>query len=123
MPQFQEKVILTIDDFRKLNHNLGSDDAFSNYDLSEISTLNFGDLIFTSNWQGKKVECFELYSSFTECPFKVAIKIDGEIKHLIAIDDWVDCLYHEKRGLITAFGCDRIVQLWLDDGEFYWYIR
>lgn len=124
MEKSEEMITLTMNDVRKLNHNLGSDVLYQ-YDFTESSELTVGELCLTSSWQGKKVEGFELYRSFTEDNIEhlgYAIKIDDEIKHLIAIDDWIDCICNAERGLIAVFGNDEIIHLWLDNGQFDSYV-
>jgi hypothetical protein len=108
-----------MDDVRGLNHNLGGRDIdfMDNYDFDEDSTLTISTRpYFSENWQDKKVEAFDLYSEDGE--FGYAIKVDGKVEHLIGIYEPHGCELNSKRGLITAFGHEEIIQLWLEDGEF-----
>lgn len=116
-----EKIILTMDDVRKLKHNLnyGSkpDSFMDNYDLDESDTLTaikgYGE---SQTWNGKEVLIYDLYKNGEELGY--AILIDGKVEYLIGIYEPHGCSLNAKRGLVTAHGHEEIIQLWLDDGEF-----
>lgn len=111
-----EQDLLTMDDVKELNHNLG-DDFMRNYDFDEDDKLEIDNREwFSGNYQGKEIKAFELYTKYGELGF--AIKVDGEVEHLISIYEPHGCNFNEKRGLITVYGHEEIVHLWLEDGEF-----
>ena len=124
----QSEIVLTMDDVRKLKHNLGYDnnnpDSFmDNYDFDEDDTLFAVDSPFGSRskpeiWDGKEVIIYNLYDSKYRSEFGYAISIDGNIEYLIGIYEPHGCSLNARRGLVTAHGHEEIIRLWLDNGEF-----
>jgi len=124
----QSEIVLTMDDVRKLKHNLGYDDNnpdsfMDNYDFDEDDTLFAVDSPFGSRskpeiWDGKEVIIYNLYDSKYRSEFGYAISIDGNIEYLIGIYEPHGCSLNARRGLVTAHGHEEIIRLWLDNGEF-----
>jgi hypothetical protein len=123
----QDEIILTMDDVRKLKHNLGNgddpDSFMSNYNFDEDDTLKstkgwIMNLIYEKPemWNGKEVLIYDLYKQDGELGY--AILIDGNIEYLIGIYEPHVCSLNTKRGVVTAHGHEEIIKLWLDDGEF-----
>lgn len=111
-------VALSMDDVRHINHNLDykeKGDFMSNYSWDESQKLQVKNVQASGMWDGKKVVIYGLYDIHE---FGYAITIDGEIKYLVGIYEPHGCNINEKRGLITCYGHEDIIQLWLDDGEF-----
>jgi hypothetical protein len=124
-----EEITLTMDDVRKLKHNLGDDDNnpdsfMDNYGWDEGDTLTvvkgWRDSMppkdLPQKWDGKEVLIYNLYHDRSELGY--AILIDGKIEYLIGIYEPHGCSLNAKRGLVTANGHEEIIKLWLDDGEF-----
>jgi hypothetical protein len=122
-----EEITLTMDDVRKLKHNLGAGEArydndpnsfMDNYGWDEGDTLTVVKGWGGSEpqkWNGKEVLIYDLYK---EGELGYAILIDGKIEYLIGIYEPHGCSLNAKRGLVTAHGHEEIIKLWLDDGEF-----
>lgn len=122
-----EKVTITMDDVRKMKHNLGygkdkgGDSFLQNYDWKEdqllIAMPSYGK---PDMWDGKEVKIWDLYTQggryMSELGY--AISIDGKIEYLIGIYEPHGCSLNSKRGCVTAHGHEQITKLWLDDGEF-----
>jgi hypothetical protein len=120
-----EKITITMDDVRKMKHNLGyrsnTDDSFlQNYSWKEdqilIAMPGYGN---PEMWDGKEVKIMDLYSQgkyMSELGY--AISIDGKIEYLIGIYEPHGCSLNAKRGCVTAHGHEQIIKVWLDDGEF-----
>ncbi len=118
-----EEITLTMDDVRKLKHNLGYDNDpnsfMDNYGWDEGDTLTVVKGQGGSEpqkWNGKEVLIYNLYHDRSELGY--AILIDGKIEYLIGIYEPHGCSLNTKRGLVTAHGHEEIIKLWLDDGEF-----
>lgn len=108
----EEKSTLTVREANELNQN--DDDGFGEDDgVLYIQTENSW---CSGTYQGQKVESHLLLRD--EEPIGFAVKINGEVKHLISIYEPHGCEINEKRGLITAYGHEQVIHLWLEDGEF-----
>jgi hypothetical protein len=117
----QDEIILTMDDVRKLKHNLGDgddpDSFMGNYNFDEDDTLTAAKGYEKPKmWNGKEVLIYDLYKQDGELGY--AILIDGNIEYLIGIYEPHGCSLNTKRGVVTAHGHEEIIKLWLDDGEF-----
>jgi hypothetical protein len=118
-----EEITLTMDDVRKLKHNLGDDDSnpdsfMDNYGWDEDETLTVAKGYSKPQiWNGKEVLIYDLYHS-DGSELGYAILIDGKVEYLIGIYEPHGCDLNIKRGLVTAHGHEEIIKLWLDDGEF-----
>jgi len=117
-----EEITLTMDDVRKLKHNLGYDNDpnsfMDNYGWDEGDTLTVVKGWGGSEpqkWNDKEVLIYDLYK---EGELGYAILIDGKIEYLIGIYEPHGCSLNTKRGVVTAHGHEEIIKLWLDDGEF-----
>jgi hypothetical protein len=117
-----EEITLTMDDVRKLKHNLGyrndPNSFMDNYSWDEGDTLTVVKGWGGSEpqkWNGKEVLIYDLYKEYE---LGYAILIDGKIEYLIGIYEPHGCDLNTKRGLVTAHGHEEIIKLWLDDGEF-----
>lgn len=121
-----EKVTITMDDVRKMKHNLGyrrtTDDSFlQNYSWKEdqllIAMPGYGK---PDMWDGKEVKIWDLHTQDGKYMSQIgyAISIDGNIEYLIGIYEPHGCSLNVKRGCVTAHGHEQIIKLWLDDGEF-----
>ena len=125
-----EKITITMDDVRKMKHNLGygkdkgGDSFLQNYSWGEDQLLiampgyNKPDM-----WDGKEVKIWDLYSDkqgkggyMSELGY--AISIDGKIEYLIGIYEPHGCDLNAKRGCVTSHGHEQIIKVWLDNGEF-----
>jgi len=103
------KRLLSMDDVRKLKHNLGDDDNdpnsfMNNYGWDEGDTLTVVKGWGGSEpqkWNGKEVLIYDLYK---EGELGYAILIDGKIEYLIGIYEPHGCSLNAKRGLVTAHG-------------------
>jgi hypothetical protein len=117
-----ESITLTMDDVRKLKHNLnyGNDpDSFMrNYGWNEDDTLtaHHNWYLAPQTWNGKEVLIYDLYNQNGELGY--AILIDGKVEYLIGIYEPHGCDLNTKRGVVTVHGHEEIIKLWLDDGEF-----
>lgn len=121
-----EEVTITMDDVRKMKHNLGyrsnTDDSFlQNYSWKEdqllIAMPGYGK---PDMWDGKEVKIWNLYTQDGKYKSELgyAILIDGKVEYLLSIYEPHGCSLNAKRGVITAHGHEQIIKLWLDDGEF-----
>jgi len=130
-------IIITMDDVRKMKHNLGYkrgvadiDSFLSNYSWTEDQLLlakpGYGK---PQVWDGKEVMVYDLYTqgaiaisgNFNNKTLRelgYAIAIDGTIQYLIGIYEPHGCSLNAKRGLVTTHGHEQIIKVWLDDGEF-----
>ena len=122
-----EKVTITMDDVRKMKHNLGygkdkgGDSFLQNYDWKEDQLLiAMPSYVKPDMWDGKEVKIWDLYTQggryMSELGY--AISIDGKIEYLIGIYEPHGCSLNAKRGCVTAHGHEQIIKLWLDDGDF-----
>lgn len=107
----EKSIILKPDDIKSLNHNLGNG---SDYDFEELEASDSHHTMVDAKgaWDGKKVKVLSIYE------FGYLVLIDGEMKHLISIYEPHGCQLNSKRGLLTVYGHEEIVNLWLDNGEF-----
>lgn len=116
-----EEITLTMDDVRKLKHNLNygnePDSFMRNYGWNEDDTLTAAKGYQNSEtWDGKEVLVYDLYNQGGELGY--AILIDGKVEYLIGIYEPHGCDINTKRGVVIAYGHEEIIKLWLDDGEF-----
>lgn len=110
--------ILSMDDVKNLIHNLDhrkKNDFMRNYGWDESTKLNIGHIEYDGTWDGKKVIIYGLYVNYE---IGYAVSIDGDIKYLVGIYEPHGCSMNTKRGLLTFWGHEQIIRLWLDDGEF-----
>jgi hypothetical protein len=103
-------ITLSMEDVKNLKHNLGS----WNEDTKLIIDTKY--VQGSGTWNGKEVVIYELSVEMDE--FGYAVSIDGNIEYLIGIYEPHGCSLNAKRGMVTFWGHEEIIQLWLDDGEF-----
>jgi hypothetical protein len=113
-------IILSMEDVKNLKHNLDyreKGDFMTNYDWSEDTKLhiNTNYIEDSGSWNGKEVV---IYGLFDECELGYVVSIDGKIEYIIGIYEPHGCSFNEKRGLVTCWGHEDIIKLWLDDSEF-----
>jgi hypothetical protein len=118
-----ENMTLSMEDVRNLGHNLGDRgiDFMQNYGWSEDTKLYIKDEVCGETWNGKKVVVYG-YNDGDDLHYDnilgYAVSIDGDIKYLIGIYEPNGCVLNDKRGLLTCWGHEEIINLWLDNGEF-----
>jgi hypothetical protein len=116
-----EEITLTMDDVRKLKHNLEDSfmDKYKDDTLIVTENLRAIDL-----WNNKSKDCLVLVydllhkSTGYKDQLGYAIKIGNKVEYLISIYEPRGCSINDKRGVVTAHGHEQIIKLWLDDGEF-----
>jgi len=116
-----EEITLTMDDVRKLKHNLEDSfmDKYKDDTLIVTENLRAIDL-----WNNKSKDCLVLVydllhkSTGYKDQLGYAIKIGNKVEYLISIYEPHGCSINDKRGVVTAHGHEQIIKLWLDDGEF-----
>lgn len=107
-----EQDVLNINEIESLNHNFG-DDFIEKYEFNEDEVLDIENSWCSGTYQGQKVESHLLLRGRE--PIGFAVKINGEVEHLISIYEPHGCEINEKKGLITAYGHEQIIHLWLED--------
>ena len=121
---------ITMDDVRKTKHNLTPEgrqtvddgvrrvnlDFLSNYGWNENTVLK-ASVIDVLDYNGKEIQISELQHNNHE-EIGYAIKENGVLKYIIGIYEPHGIELFSKRGLITAYGHEEIVMLWLADGGF-----
>ena len=114
-----ENISLSMEDVKNLKHNLDyrqKNDFMTNYDWSEDTKLYIKHKEDGGNWNSKEVVVYGLYTDDVEIGYGVSI--DGKIEYLIGIYEPHGCSLNVKRGLLTCWGHEQIIKLWLEDGEF-----
>jgi len=120
-----EEITLTMDDVRKLKHNLNygnkPDSFMSKYGWEEDDTLTAIKYGVRHSWNGKKVLIYNLYSKYGKLGY--AILVGSKIEYLIGISKPYLCDLDYQRGVVRASGYDETgkqiaIKLWLDNGEF-----
>jgi len=115
LTKLEEKIVLTMDDVRKTNHNLNGDDGvdFVTYrDWEEDDTFEIRYQREQGTWQGKQIITYDIEDE------GFAVSIDGEIKHIIGISDPHAAILVEKEGVVAACGHEELITLSLATGEF-----
>ena len=110
-----------MNDVRGLKHNLNSrfstnpDSFLANYSWDENTILTAEDSWRKDvyNWNGKTIKIYDLRGPDYELGF--AIEIDGKFEYLISIYEPHGCKY--KNGLITLWGHENIINIFLETGE------
>jgi hypothetical protein len=112
-----ENMTLSMEDVRNLKHNLDrkKGDFIENYGWDEDTKLYIKDVLESGTWNGKEIAVCELHE---EWELGYAVSIDGKIEYLIGIYEPHGCSLNVKRGLLTCWGHEQIIKLWLEDGEF-----
>lgn len=59
-----------------------------------------------------------MYELHADYELGYAVSINGKIEYLIGIYKPYGILLNLKRGLLTCWGYEKIIFLWLEDGEF-----
>ena len=114
-----ENVILSMEDVKNLKHNLDyrqKNDFMTNYSWNEDTKLYIKHKEDGGNWNNKEVVVYGLYTDDDELGYGVSI--DGKIEYLIGIYEPHGCSLNVKRGLLTCWGHEQIIKLWLEGGEF-----
>jgi len=105
-------ITLTADDVKRMDSSL-----FKDYNLNDdVLTVEpaYHDNS-SKNWNGKKVNIGDLLNGNHQIGF--AILLDGKVEHLTSIYEPHGFEFNEKRGLVTVYGHEEIVLVWLDNGE------
>jgi hypothetical protein len=113
-----ENMTLSMEDVRNLKHNLDyrkKGDFIENYSWDEDTKLFIKHKESSGTWNGKEIVVYGLY---TDDELGYAVSIDGKIEYLIGIYEPHGCSLNVKRGLLTCWGHEEIIKLWLEDGEF-----
>ena len=113
-----ENMTLSMEDVRNLKHNLDyrkKGDFIENYSWDEDTKLFIKHKESSGTWNGKEIVVYGLY---TDYELGYAVSIDGKIEYLIGIYEPHGCSLNVKRGLLTCWGHEEIIKLWLEDGEF-----
>ena len=67
-------------------------------------------------WNDKEVSVYHTYTNGWELGY--AVEVDGDIKYLISIYEPYGCSIKQiNRDLITFYGHEEIISLWLDNGD------
>ena len=123
------KKTLSMEDVRHLKHNLDykeKNDFMENYGWDEDEKLIVEHEHSIETWCEKEISIYGLFTSYKNYPNSLsdlgyAVIIDGKLEYLISIYEPMGYKMNENRGLITFWGHENIIHLWLDNGEFEKY--
>jgi hypothetical protein len=108
---------LSMQDVRNIKHNLDGrtkGNFMENYRWNEDTKLYIKDVLESGTWNGKEIAVCELHE---EWELGYAVIMDGKVEYLIGIYEPHGCSLNIKRGLLTTWGHENIIKLWLEDGE------
>lgn len=67
------------------------------------------------DWNGMEIE---IYLLFSKSVIGYAVIINGKLEYLVGVSESMGRTMNDTRGLLTFWGYEEIVHLWLDNGEF-----
>lgn len=113
-----ETITLSMEDVRNIKHNLDykeKNDFIKNYHWNEETKLYVAFQQGCYDWKGNEITIYTLYSKWD---IGYAVSINGKKEYLIGVCESMGRTMNETHGLLTFWGREEIVHLWLDNGEF-----